>query len=116
MKTVIYHNPRCSKSRATLQLLEDKGVEAEVINYLETPPSEKDLAEIISKLKIAPKELIRFKERLAKELGIAPADERSDAEWISLMIENPILIERPIVIAAGKAAIGRPIDNVLTIL
>ena len=116
MKTIIYHNPRCSKCRAATQLLEERGIQPEVIKYLETPPSTEELAEIINKLGITPKELIRFKESRATELGITPADERPDTEWISLMNENPVLIERPIVVTSGKAAIGRPLENILKII
>ena len=115
-KVIIYHNPRCSKSKAAMQLLEERGIQPNVVKYLESPPSAEKLAKIIDKLGIAPKDLIRFKESRAAELGITPADERSDTEWLSLMNANPILIERPIVVASGKAAIGRPLENISKII
>lgn len=116
MSTSIFHNPRCSKSRATLKLLNENGVEPEVILYLERPPTEAALSEILSKLGLEAKKLISFKERIVSELGISPGDSRTDSEWIRLMVENPILIERPIVVTPIKAAIGRPPENVLEII
>ena len=116
MSISILHNPRCSKSRATLKLLNEKGIEPDIIQYLKTPPSERALAEIIKKLKISPKELIRFKERVASELGLSFTDTRSEAEWLKIMVDNPVLIERPIVIQGDRAAIGRPPENVLSII
>jgi len=113
MSVSIFHNPRCSKSRAALTALEERGIGAEVVSYLETPPTENELAEIIRKLGIEARALIRFSESRAAELGISKNDERAEAEWIKLMLDNPILIERPIVITSDKAAIGRPLDNVL---
>lgn len=113
MSISIFHNPRCSKSRAALAALEERGIDAEVVQYLENPPSENELAEIVRKLGIEARALVRFGEGRAAELGINRNDERSDAEWIQLMVDNPILIERPIVIRSEKAAIGRPLDKVL---
>jgi len=115
MSVSIFHNPRCSKSRAAMAALEERGIDAEVVAYLETPPTETELAEIIDKLGIEAKALIRFGEKRASELGIAKGDDRSEAAWIKLMVENPILIERPIVITTDRAAIGRPLDNVLAL-
>lgn len=111
--TLILHNPRCSKSRTTLKLLNEKGIEPEIVQYLKTPPTKSELAEIIQKLDIAPKTLIRFKERTASDLGLSPSDTRPDAEWLQLMSDNPVLIERPIVVHGEKAAIGRPPENIL---
>lgn len=116
MNVSIFHNPKCSKSRATLKLLNEKGIAPEVILYLERPPTEAALSEILNKLGLEPKELIRFKERIVPELGISPDDPRTNSEWIRLMVENPILIERPIVITPEKAAIGRPPESVLEII
>ena len=116
MKPMIYHNPRCSKSRAMLQILQEKGIDPEVVHYLETPPTEDELTAIIAMLGIKPKELIRFKEDRATQLGISKTDDRPDSEWISLMVNNPILLERPIVVTNGKAAIGRPPESVLEIV
>jgi arsenate reductase len=117
MRTVIYHNPRCSKSRATCALLKEHGVEPEEIHYLETPPSVEDLEGLCALLSVEPQELIRFKEARAKELGIAASDERSQRAWCELIAANPILLERPIVVVDGKrAAIGRPPENVLSVI
>ncbi len=117
METKIYHNPRCSKSRATLELISDAGVEPSIVTYLETPPSREELGDILQLLGVAAPEIIRFGESVAKELGLSPQDERSDVEWIELMLQHPILMQRPIVVVDGsKAIIGRPPENVLTIL
>ncbi|WP_135081019.1 arsenate reductase (glutaredoxin) [Terasakiella sp. SH-1] len=113
MSVVIYHNPRCSKSRQTLQLIEEKGVEPEVILYLETPPAVEELKDIIAKLGISPRELLRKKE--AKEAGLND-DSLSDDELIKGMIANPRTIERPIVVKEEKAVLGRPPENVLDLL
>lgn len=112
----LYHNPRCSKSRQTLQLLQDRGVEPEIVLYLESPPSAAQLDDICKALGKPPEQLIRFKEARAKELGITASDTRSRAQWLKLMVENPILIERPIAWLKGKAALGRPPEDVLTLL
>jgi arsenate reductase (glutaredoxin) len=115
MPVKIYHNPRCTKSRQTLQLLKDRGIEPEVIEYLKTPPSFEELYDIIDKLGIKPRNLIRKQEAEYKANGLN--DNQLDNETIvRTMVNNPILIERPIVIANNKAAIGRPPENVLDIL
>ncbi|NOX08133.1 MAG: arsenate reductase (glutaredoxin) [Gammaproteobacteria bacterium] len=116
MTVSILHNPRCSKSRATLALLDEHDVKVDVILYLEDTPSVDELKSIISKLGIEAHELIRFNESVAGDLGIKTTDERSQQEWIELMVNNPILIERPVVISSDKAAIGRPPENVLDII
>jgi arsenate reductase len=116
MSVSIYYNPKCSKCRATLYLLQEKGIEPEVILYLETAPTATALAAVLVKLGKGPKEVIRFNEDVAKELGISPADERPDAEWLKIISANPKLLERPIVINGDRAAIGRPPENVLEIL
>ncbi|MEM7018635.1 MAG: arsenate reductase (glutaredoxin) [Pseudomonadota bacterium] len=115
-KVTIYHNPRCSKSRQTLEMLEEKELDIEIIRYLETPPSVDKLKEICSLLGKAPLELIRVKEGRFKELGFDASDTREDNVWLEAMHENPILIERPIVLNQGKAALGRPPEDILTIL
>ena len=115
MKVQILHNPRCSKSRATLQLLKENGVEPEVILYLETPPDAVRLASILSKLDMQPRELLRKGQAEYKEMGLDNM-QMSDRELLAAMIEAPILIERPIVLANGKARIGRPPESVLEIL
>ncbi len=110
----IYHNPRCSKSREALKLLEEKEEKFEVIKYLETPPSASELKNVIQLLNITPIELVRTKESEWKE-NFADK-ELTDAEIIAAMVQFPKLIERPIVVKSEKAAIGRPIENILEIL
>ena len=109
----IWHNPRCSKSRETLALLREKGVEPEVRLYLTDPLSREELTAALTLLDLAPSAFIRSKEALFKDLGLKGADE--DA-LIDAMIEHPKLIERPVVFANGKAAIGRPPEQVLDII
>ncbi len=117
METVIYHNPRCSKSRATLELIKGEGVEPVIHAYLDAPPSKQELTRILQLLGKKPQEIIRFGESVAKELDLSPNDDRSEEEWIDLMLQNPILIERPIVVVDNAAAaIGRPPESVLEIL
>jgi arsenate reductase len=115
LKVQILHNPRCSKSRTTLQLLRDNGVEPEVILYLETPPDADQLTSILSKLEMQPRQLIRKGQKEYKEMGL-DNEQLSDKQLIAAMLEAPILIERPIVLANGKARIGRPPESVLKIL
>jgi arsenate reductase len=115
LKVQILHNPRCSKSRATLQLLNDQGIEPEIILYQETPPSSELLTKILKQLDMQARDLMRKGQSEYKEMGLGN-DQLSDAELIAAMIETPILIERPIVLANGKAAIGRPPESVLNIL
>ena len=110
----IYHNTRCSKSREGLALLEESGKEFEVINYLDTPPSYIELAAIIGKLKIAPIELVRKNEAIWKEQF--KGKNMSDEELIQAMVENPKLIERPIVILDNEAVVGRPPENIKKLL
>ncbi|RME00650.1 MAG: arsenate reductase (glutaredoxin) [Deltaproteobacteria bacterium] len=116
VRVKIYHNPRCSKSRQTLELLRERGFEIEVVPYLERPPSVAQLDAICRALGKEPLEIIRTKEKRFAELGLSKKDERSREAWLRLMVENPILIERPIVVHGEKAALGRPPENVLTIL
>lgn len=115
MKISMFHNPKCSKSRETLQILNERGITPELILYLKTPPTEKELSEIVKKLGIAPQNLIRFKEPAASNLGLSLSDTRPEAEWLQLMAEHPILIERPIVMTDKKAVIGRPPEKVLVL-
>ena len=116
MKCTIYHNKKCSKSRAALELLQSKGLEPTIIEYLKNPPTFDELEEIIIKLNIYPKQLIRFKEDKAKELGISTGDHLTNEQWITILAKNPNLIERPIVVTATVAVIGRPPENVLKVL
>ncbi|MDY6815072.1 MAG: arsenate reductase (glutaredoxin) [Pseudomonadota bacterium] len=113
--TRIFHNPRCSKSRQTLELLNERGIEPEIIRYLETPPTAEELGNILDMLGYQPRELMRTRETEYKELGLDnPALSRE--QLLQAMSEHPQLIERPIVIHNNKAALGRPPENVLTIL
>ncbi len=115
MTVKIYHNSRCTKSRQTLALLEERGLAPQVIEYLQTPPSVKELDAILKLLGKQPRELMRKHEAPYKERNLDdPAKSRADL--LAAMVAHPILIERPIVIANGKAAIGRPPENVLAIL
>ncbi|TCK08805.1 arsenate reductase (glutaredoxin) [Marinobacterium mangrovicola] len=115
MAITIYHNPRCSKSRETLQLLQDKGIEPEVREYLKDVPSSEELKEVLGKLGIAPRDLLRKKEAEYKEAGLDDASV-SDEAVIEAMTQYPKLIERPIVINGDQARIGRPPESVLEIL
>lgn len=115
MKVQILHNPRCSKSRATLELLRQNGIEPEVTLYLETPPDAKQLKSILGKLGMRPRELMRKGQTEYREMGLDDADLGDDA-LIEAMVRAPILIERPIVLANGKARLGRPPEAVLQIL
>jgi len=110
----IYHNPRCGKSRQTLALLEEKGNSPEIIRYLDTPPTKSELEDILKKLGIPAEKLVRKGEKLFKENF--KGKEFDEEGWVNLMVENPKLIERPIVINNEKAAIGRPPELVLEIL
>ena len=110
MGVTIWHNPRCSKSRQTLALLKDPDIRL----YLVDPPSETELADALALLGLKPIGLMRTAEKLFKELGLKKDDD--DRVLLAAMVENPILIERPIVFANGKAALGRPPDAVLEIL
>ena len=111
----IYHNPRCSKSRATLALIEARGIKPKIVDYLKTPPSAAELKAILRKLGLNPRDILRAGETIYAELGLKARDLDDDA-LIALMVKNPILIERPIVVAGNKAAVGRPPENVLAIL
>lgn len=115
MSVTIFHNPKCSKSRQTLELLEKRGLTPAIIEYLKTPPTAKKLKEILSQLGFAPRELMRKKEDIYAECDLENPD-LSDDDLIGFMIKHPILIERPIVLANGKAALGRPPEQVLEIL
>ncbi|MBV2092607.1 MAG: arsenate reductase (glutaredoxin) [Candidatus Thiodiazotropha sp. (ex. Lucinisca nassula)] len=115
MTTEIYHNPRCSKSRQTLQLLEEQGVEPEIVEYLKTPPDSETLETILDMLGLEPRELMRRKEPEYKQNQL-DNPELSRKQLIEAMVAHPKLIERPIVIKNGKAAIGRPPEKVLEIL
>lgn len=110
----IYHNPRCSKSREGVCLLKEKGIEFETFKYLDEKITKSELTSIIKKLNIKPIELVRTKETLWKENY--KGKEWSDDEVITILLENPVLIERPIIINGNKAVIGRPIEKILEII
>jgi len=115
METIIYHNPRCSKSRQTLELLRERGVEPTIIEYLKTPPTHQQLDSILRGLEMEPRELMRTGEAEYKEQSLDnPKLERN--QLINAMLETPKLIERPIVVAGHQIAVGRPPEAVLTIL
>ena len=110
----IYHNPRCSKSRATMALLEERNVEPEVVLYLEQPPTSDQLRDLLARLGLSARELMRTKETLYGDLGLA--DVTSEEALIEAMATHPQLIERPIVDNGERAALGRPPENVLELL
>jgi arsenate reductase (glutaredoxin) len=113
MPVRIYHNPRCNTSRKTLALLRDKGVEPEIVEYLKTPYTASQLKTLLGQMKLPAKALVRKKE--AAEAGVDPA-KLSEEALIDAMVKNPILVERPIVVSGSKAALGRPPENVLSVL
>ena len=115
MSVTLYHNPKCSKSRQTLELLGEKGITPTIIEYLKNPPTAEKLKEILSQLGISPRDLMRKKENEYEELELANPS-LSNKDLIDSMVEHPILIERPILVANGKAALGRPPEQVLDIL
>jgi arsenate reductase (glutaredoxin) len=113
MSVTIYHNPRCGKSRATLALLEKKGIRPRIVEYLKTPPDKAELKRLLKLLGMSPRDLLRAKE--AKEAGLDRPGLSDDA-IIAGMVEHPIVIERPIVVSGSRAALGRPPEAVLKIL
>lgn len=112
----IFHNPRCSKSRQTLAIIEESGVAVEVVKYLEKPPAAEELLKLCEMLGQSPLEITRTKEALFKELGYSKSDERSDQEWAGILAANPKLIERPIVQRGDRAVMGRPPESVESLL
>ena len=110
----IYHNARCSKSRAVCELVAGKGLAAEIVNTLETPPDKEELRRLLAKLGMQPAELVRKGESVFKEHYAGR--ELSDDEWLEALVAHPILIERPIVVCGEKAVIGRPTEKVLELL
>ena len=115
MSITIYHNPKCSKSRQTLELLKSNGITPAIIEYLKTPPSAETLKAILAQLGFSPRDLMRKKETIYAENDLDNPSLSDDA-LIDAMTKHPILIERPIVLAHGKAALGRPPEQVLDIL
>lgn len=115
MQVTIYHNPRCSKSRQALELLKKRGIEPEIVEYLNIPPDRETLARLLKLLHIKPRELLRKNEPEYKQAGLDdPA--LSDEDLVSALIQHPILLERPIVVSGAKAVIGRPPERVFEIL
>jgi len=110
----MWHNPRCSKSRDTLALLEERGIKAEIVKYLDTPPTKDELIDVLKMLGLSARALMRTKEEIYTELNLKEVEDENIL--IEMMIKYPKLIERPIVIKDGKAAIGRPIENIMTLL
>ena len=114
-KATIFHNPRCSKSRAALDYLESLDIEVEKIEYLKTPIDKHTVAEILSELQLKPRELMRRGDAKYKELNLAD-DSLTSEQLIAALIEHPVLLERPVVRFKGEAAIGRPLDNIIDLL
>ena len=111
----IYHNPQCSKSRQTLALIREAGIEPEIVEYLERPPRPEELDRILNLLDVEPRNLMRKSEAVYKELGLAEK-QLSRKEAIAVLVEHPKLIERPIVVSGERAVIGRPPENVRDLL
>jgi arsenate reductase len=110
----IYHNPRCGKSRSALALLEEKGLQPHIIEYLTTPPAKEELRAILRKLGMKPEQIVRKGEDVYKQKFAGKA--LTDEQWLDALVKNPILIERPIVVKGDRAVIGRPPENVLVLL
>jgi arsenate reductase (glutaredoxin) len=115
MPVILYHNPKCSKSCQTLELLVEHGIAPEIVEYLKSPPTAEQLQEILNLLGMAPRDLMRKKEDVYAECELDNAS-LTDEDLLGFMVKHPILIERPIVLANGKATIGRPPEQVLDIL
>ncbi len=113
-EVLIYHNPRCSKSRQTLALLKEHGVQPRVVEYLKEGLTQKTVEQLIEKLSVEPHQLLRTKEEPYKRLALSPKSARKTI--VDAIALHPILLERPIVLKSGKAALGRPPENVLTLL
>lgn len=115
-KLRIYHNPRCSKSRETVKIVEGAKVEFEIINYLEAPPSVSELDSLLKLLGLEPEQIARKGEDQYEELDLKKNPPKTRADWIKVLVKNPILIERPIVTDGKKAVLGRPPENVNKLL
>ena len=110
----IYHNPRCSKSRAACALIAERGLVAEVVEYLKTPPSREELRALLAKLDMKPGDIVRKGEEVFKERYAGRT--LSDDEWLDALVAHPILIERPIVVCGDKAVLARPAEKILELL
>ena len=115
MPVTIFHNPRCSKSRQTLSLIQEKNIDINIIEYLKTPPDISQLKQILKQLGYEPRQLMRKSEQIYKDLDLGNENKTAE-DLVIAMAQNPILIERPIVLSGEKAAIGRPPESVLNIL
>lgn len=115
MSITLYHNPRCSKSRQALELLRQRGIEPQIVEYLKTPPSAAEIRSLLAALGKRPREILRTKEAAYKEAGLDDV-KMTDAAVIAAIIRHPILLERPIAVAGKKAVIGRPPEDVLKIV
>ena len=113
-KITVWHNPRCSKSRAALAILEENGVTPTEVKYLETPPSKRDIVTVLAELEKEAKDIIRRSDAVHKSLNLSAKS--TNEEILNALVENPILIERPIIISGDRAVIGRPPENVLSLL
>lgn len=111
----LYHNPRCSKSRAALALLEERGIQATVVKYLDTPLNAQQITTLLSKLGLTARDIMRSGESIYKEMNL-DNPELDDKQLIDAMVQAPILIQRPILVVGDKAAIGRPMDNLIELL
>ena len=115
MSVTIFHNPRCSKSRQTLSLIQEKNIDINIIEYLKTPPDISQLKQVLKQLGYEPRQLMRKSEQIYKDLDLGNENKTAE-DLVNAMVQNPILIERPIVLSGEKAAIGRPPESVLNIL
>ena len=115
MKPIYFHHPRCSKSREALSLLQEAGIDLEIREYLKHPPTAQELREVCDKLGVSPSMVVRRKEEVFSKLRLSEK-KLSDDEWCQVISEHPVLLERPILVTAKKAAIGRPPENVLRII
>jgi len=111
---IIWHNPRCSKSREALKLLQEEGIEPKIYKYLDEHPTKEQIKEVLKRLGVRPRDIMRTKEKIYKELGLKEVED--DEKLIEAMVEHPKLIERPIVIKEGKAVLGRPPQKVIELV
>ncbi|MDC0998380.1 arsenate reductase (glutaredoxin) [Rhodospirillaceae bacterium] len=115
MSVIIYHNPRCSKSRQALSLLHEKNIDTDIVEYLKSPPTVSELKDILLKLGYKPRQLLRKNEQIYKDLDLG-SDGKTDDDLVNAMVDNPILIERPVIISGDQVTIGRPPESILDIL
>lgn len=116
MKNFIYHNPRCSKSREAVKILQERNIHVDIVEYLKDPPTVDELSEVCALLNCHPTEIIRTKDPVFKQMKLSLSDDRSEAQWIQILVENPVLLQRPILVYNGKAVICRPADNLIHII